>query len=787
MCIFRPQSPSCRRKVGNKLFNPYNTLMKKTYLLLSFLILGMYLMAQPVARNYVMLEIGTGCWCYYCPGAAMGADDLIANGDPVAVCENHNGDPFATTDSDARNSYYGITGYPTAWFDGSYDSHVGGDHTQSLYSTYKPKVDARIVMDSDLTLDIFGTNDGDDYDITLRIQDVNSYSGTNLWLRFALTESEIDYVWQGMDEVNFVNRLMVPDHNGTDLSAYDLSSLTDIVISFTFDNTWVSDHCELVAFIQDDDTQEVLQSQKVALDDLIPPLMASFSASDTITCYGSAIDFTDQSMGTGITDWDWTFEGGTPGTSTDQNPTITYNTPGVYWVELTVTDDVGSDTKREEAYIHVYETPAQAETPDGETTTCTDMFYDYTISEIPYTQEYEWELDPPDAGTLIVSDNEAAFEAADDWTGEFTLKVRATNLCGDGDWSDELEATLYQAPNEYTLQGGGSYCDGGDGAEVTLSGSDVDVQYELYLDGVSTGMIIDGNGYELSFGFQTSEGYYSAVAFNDNCTLDMVNQIGVEIIYPPEAPAQPNGSEAICNDTPTEYETDGLEGVDTYGWEIYPEDAAALVENDLEVTVQWNADFSGVAELAVYGINECGAGVSSEYLIIDVDDIPEPAVEGEELVCDDQVEVYTTLETEGNTYTWDVTGGTITDGEGTSTVTIQWGEAGTGTINLEEETPNGCYAASEEFLVTIDDCTGIGEHETVTVSLNPNPAKDFVVIQSENTLQSIQIMSLTGEEVAEHMVNDNTVHIKTSAFSPGLYLVRIETDKGIISKRLIIK
>jgi len=318
--------------------------MKKIYLLMSLLLVSLFSFSQQVSRNYVLVEIGTGCWCYYCPGAAMGADDLIANGDPAAIIENHNGDPFATSESNARNSYYGITGYPTAWFDGSYDNVVGGSHTQSMYSTYKPIVDARIDMDSDFTLDIFGENDGDNYTITLRVQDVGGYSGDNIKLRLALTESDIQYNWQGQTEVNFVDRDMIPDENGTDLSGYDLSQITDIELSFTFNSSWDDLNCELVAFLQDDDSQEVLQSQKVALDALVPLLAADFTADDTITCAGSTVNFTDTSRGS-VTSWSWVFDGGTPSTSTDQNPSVLYDTPGSYDVELTVSDGNGTDTK----------------------------------------------------------------------------------------------------------------------------------------------------------------------------------------------------------------------------------------------------------------------------------------------------------------------------------------------------------------------------------------------------------------------------------------------------------
>jgi hypothetical protein len=59
-------------------------------------------------------------------------------------------------------------------------------------------------------------------------------------------------------------------------------------------------------------------------------------------CAGSTIDFEDKSF-FNPTEWDWTFEGGSPATSDEQNPSITYNTPGVYSVSLTSGDGSSSD------------------------------------------------------------------------------------------------------------------------------------------------------------------------------------------------------------------------------------------------------------------------------------------------------------------------------------------------------------------------------------------------------------------------------------------------------------
>jgi PKD repeat protein len=80
--------------------------------------------------------------------------------------------------------------------------------------------------------------------------------------------------------------------------------------------------------------------------------VADFSASSTGIFAGDSVDFTDQSLNT-PTAWDWTFEGGTPGTSTERNPAITYNTPGTYTVTLTAANSAGSDTETKVNYMFV--------------------------------------------------------------------------------------------------------------------------------------------------------------------------------------------------------------------------------------------------------------------------------------------------------------------------------------------------------------------------------------------------------------------------------------------------
>jgi Zn-dependent metalloprotease len=86
------------------------------------------------------------------------------------------------------------------------------------------------------------------------------------------------------------------------------------------------------------------------------PPVANFTASTTNPSVGGSVTFTDTSTNS-PTSWSWTFEGGTPGTSTAQNPTITYNTEGTFDVTLVATNAQGSDGETKVDYITVSAVP----------------------------------------------------------------------------------------------------------------------------------------------------------------------------------------------------------------------------------------------------------------------------------------------------------------------------------------------------------------------------------------------------------------------------------------------
>ncbi|MCP4219102.1 MAG: PKD domain-containing protein [bacterium] len=85
---------------------------------------------------------------------------------------------------------------------------------------------------------------------------------------------------------------------------------------------------------------------------VVTPPTAEFHANATTVTEGGSVNFTDDSTNS-PTSWAWTFAGGTPSSSSAQNPSVTYNTAGTYAVTLTATNSGGSDGETKNAYITV--------------------------------------------------------------------------------------------------------------------------------------------------------------------------------------------------------------------------------------------------------------------------------------------------------------------------------------------------------------------------------------------------------------------------------------------------
>jgi PKD repeat protein len=195
---------------------------------------------------------------------------------------------------------------------------------------------------------------------------------------------------------------------------------------------------------------------------------ASFASSNTNICETACIDFTDQSTNN-PTSWNWYFTGGTPDTSTLQNPTgICYNQPGSYDVQLIVSNTGGVDSLTTSGFINVTSCPAPTA---GFTTTDTvicvgDCLYFTNLSTGANTWQWTFSGATPSAST----DQHPIQICYNVPPGNYPVELVVTNASG----ADSITRTIvvtevdagFHGPNILFLNIGHAFTDTSTGSPV---------------------------------------------------------------------------------------------------------------------------------------------------------------------------------------------------------------------------------------------------------------------------------------------------------------------------------
>jgi thiol-disulfide isomerase/thioredoxin len=249
-----------RREVANQ-----GGEVKKLLVLVFIALIPLSLQAS---QRVMVFEDITATWCQYCPGAARGIDELDARAFDSVVCiayhASNSGDPYYNADAATRASYYHLTGYPTVRLDG-YDSVVGGVHTGTMYPTYREMFDARRSVASPLEIEASTTYDSSSRtgELTAVLKNTTG-SAVSGQLQVAVVENHIYYPWQGMDSLQFVEREMLPNASGEAVTIPASDSLVK-TRDFTLTSGWVAGNCEIVVFVQNNTTKEILQGARTGV------------------------------------------------------------------------------------------------------------------------------------------------------------------------------------------------------------------------------------------------------------------------------------------------------------------------------------------------------------------------------------------------------------------------------------------------------------------------------------------------------------------------------------------
>ncbi len=101
--------------------------------------------------------------------------------------------------------------------------------------------------------------------------------------------------------------------------------------------------------------------------------------------------------------------------------------------------------------------------------------------------------------------------------GVYTVKATLPTGCT-STMAGSATVGIYALPTPYNVSGGGSYCAGGTGLPVSLTGSDINTNYQLFNDDTAIGGIHSGTGGAINFGLQTAGGAYMVVATSTTTT-----------------------------------------------------------------------------------------------------------------------------------------------------------------------------------------------------------------------------------------------------------------------------
>ncbi|WP_044084708.1 gliding motility-associated C-terminal domain-containing protein [Marinilabilia salmonicolor] len=304
------------------------------------------------------------------------------------------------------------------------------------------------------------------------------------------------------------------------------------------------------------------------------------------------------------------------------------------------------------------------------------------------------------SGSGVVS--EFIFDDTYSYVGEYTIVAQnefgcTTDILGsfiiEGD-----EVAIFDLNGENN----GQYCEGdADGVELTLSGSEAGIEYELFRDGLSLGTFT-GDDNSISFGNFTEEGVYRvSVTSAGGCVYLMNNDVTVGMVAAPDA-----GTLTDVN-TNNFHFCEGGEGVDIYQDVVQVENYTYELIGPEGVVSTHTGDNSGTGityeniivpgEYFVRVTAAEGIGCSSETDVVEVveDALPDQSLDvdlfGEKCGTDGIATIGIVSSQSGVQYYWE---NTTTSEVGTE---VQTGNGGELTFNVLDE---GVYVFHANIIET---------------------------------------------------------------------------------------
>lgn len=123
--------------------------------------------------------------------------------------------------------------------------------------------------------------------------------------------------------------------------------------------------------------------------------------------------------------------------------------------------------------------------------------------------------------------------------------------------------------------------------------------------------------------------------------------------------------------------------------------------------------------------------------------------------------------------------------------TISLGNLTAGSHSFKISVPAAVFANGEGYfpisvyLQGEDSVLSLENYDVVSYDIFPNPTKDVVSIDCSHTIKSLQLFDVQGRLIDKKIVNELNSKIDISNHSKGIYFLKIETENGLFSEKIV--
>ena len=440
--------------------------------------------------------------------------------------------------------------------------------------------------------------------------------------------------------------------------------------------------------------------------------------------------------------------------STEEDPTHTFTELGTYQITLITSNNCTSDTIIQELVI-ISPPAADFEFTPGEG--CGPLTVQFINTSTEQIDNQIWTFEGGNPSTSTETNPIVIFEQA----GNFEVSLEVSNIAG-SDQMTQIAIEVFPDPISafsYTV------------SDLSVSFTNLSEYGENYIWDFGDWLF---EGEAPTHVFSASGDYEVSLITTNDCGSDTSTQV-ISVLVPPLAGFQASVVEG-CGPLTVQFENTSTGIVDNSLWTFEGGTPATSTELNPEIVFE-NA---GIFDVSLEVSNASGSNELTELDLIDV--IPDPVAAFEFFVTG-PVAIFSNYSQHADTYLWD------------------FGDNNTST----EENPSHNYEDYGSYIIALTASNQCGEVTFIDsvlftntyqveiidkdVFVYPNPNRGIFTIdwsETKEAISSIRIYNTIGQTIRTFTPDlVNQIKIDLNQEAAGVYYVELQSEKGVVLKRVI--